>query len=105
VKPLKVVVAPVVRDQIEEQVWYIARDSVNRALDWEGRLARAIRGIATNGGGHAVDEDASKRTGYAVQKVVFEKTYLIHYRVNAKTRTVEIVNFRHGMRLPRAGEP
>jgi len=54
--------------------------------------------------GHAVDEDASGRAGEMIRKIVFEKTYLIHYRVIDAAAAVEIVNFRHGARLPKRGE-
>ncbi len=58
-----------------------------------------------NGHGHAVDEDASDRIGQPLRKMVFERTYLIHYRINPGRATVEVVGFRHRARLPRRGEP
>jgi plasmid stabilization system protein ParE len=55
--------------------------------------------------GFAVDEDASERLGEPVRKCVFEGTYLIHFRQDEESGVVEIINFRHGARLPRRGEP
>jgi plasmid stabilization system protein ParE len=104
VKRLKVIIAPVVREQIRSQVLYIAQDSIDNALAWEDRL-RAVMNSIGDMPGHAIDEDASDRLGEPIRKKVFEGTYLIHYRVNDAAATVEIVNFRHGMRLPRSGEP
>lgn len=83
---------------------HIAEDSVENAIEWEVRLAKAIKKIGEMAG-HAIDEEASERLGYSIRKSVFEKTYLIHYRINRKDRAVEILNFRHGMRLPKRGEP
>jgi plasmid stabilization system protein ParE len=104
VKRWKVVIPPVVQEQIRAQVLYIARDSIENALNWEDRLLKAIEKIGEMPG-HARDEEATIRLGFAVQKDVFEGTYLIHYRTDDQTRTVDLLNFRHGARLPRAGEP
>jgi plasmid stabilization system protein ParE len=104
VKRLQVNIPPFVQEQIRAQVLYIAHDSIDVALAWEDLLRTAINAIG-NVPGHAVDEDASARLGETIRKTVFEGTYLIHYRVNDATDTIEIVNFRHGTRLPRRGEP
>ena len=103
-KRLKVIIAPVVQRQIEAQVLYIAKDSIDNALAWEDRLRIAIENIGTVPG-HAIDEVATLRLGYPIRKSVFERTYLIHYRVDDLKQVVEIVNFRHGTRLPEKGEP
>jgi len=103
-KRLKVVIPPSVQEQIRDQLLYIAEDSIDNALAWEDRLRASINGIG-NMHGHAIDEAASARLGETIRKCVFEKTYLIHYRVNTAAGTVEIVNFRHGSRLPRTAEP
>jgi plasmid stabilization system protein ParE len=93
-----------VREQIREQVLYIARDSIDHALAWEDRLAAAIEGLA-DFHGHTIDQDASARLGYPVQRLLFEGTYLIHYRVDDAAGEVRVVRFRHGARLPRASKP
>jgi plasmid stabilization system protein ParE len=103
VKRLTVNVSQEVEQQIREQVFYIANDSLDNALAWEGRLLSALDHLGEVHG-HSVDEDASRRLGGTVRKMVFEKTYLIHYEVNDAAGVVEIVNFRHGARLPDSGE-
>ena len=101
-KRLDVIVSTEVRRQISDMVFYIARDSIDNALAWESRLLATLDALG-DAHGYAVDESASERVGFTVRKVVFEKTYLIHYRVTAAA--VEIVNVRHGARLPGKGEP
>ena len=93
-----------VQSQIDEQVLYIARDSIDNALAWESRLDDAIRGLADTAG-YAVDENASDRLGVEVHKLVFEGTYLVHYTLDKPASIVRVINFRHGARLPRRGEP
>jgi plasmid stabilization system protein ParE len=104
VKRFQVIIPPFVQEQIRAQVLYIANDSIDNALEWEDRLRAAINGIGSMRG-HAIDEAASGRLSVKIRKLVFEGTYLIHYRVNELTETIEIVNFRHGARVPRRGEP
>ena len=104
-KQFRVIIPPVVQEQIRAEVLYIAADSVDVALAWEDRLRSAINAIGDLPGSHAVDQDAATRIGLTVHKMVFERTYLIHYLVNQDAATVEIVNFRHGARLPRKEEP
>ena len=104
-KKRRVMIVPLVREQIREQVEYIAGDSLDNALAWEKRLRGFILGLGSTGGIHAEDRAASARLGFIVHKVVFERTYLIHYHIDEKARVVRVVNFRHGARLPRAGEP
>ncbi len=55
--------------------------------------------------GHAIDEEGSKKSGYQVQKLVFDGTYLIFNHVDQAGGEVRVVNFRHGARLPLAEEP
>jgi plasmid stabilization system protein ParE len=104
VRRLRVEIARPVEDQIREQMLYIARDSVDNAFAWEERLLAAIRKLA-DFHGHAIDEDASQRLGSAVRKLVFERTYLVHYDVDERAGLVRVVSFRHGARRPRIGEP
>lgn len=104
-KKYRVIIPPIVQDQIWQHVLYIARDSIDNALAWEDRLRAEIRRIGSLPAGYAIDEAASARLGQEVRKLVFEKTYLIFYRVNAERSRVELLNFRHGARLPRPGEP
>ena len=92
------------RDQITEQVFLIARDSIDNALAWESRLRTTIEEIGEIPS-QAVDEDASDRLGYTVRKAVFEGTYLIHYWLDESAGVVRVINFRHGARLPQRGEP
>jgi plasmid stabilization system protein ParE len=101
---LTVSVSEAVKQQITEQVFFIAQDSIDHALLWEARLRAAINGLGEFYG-HAVDEVASQRVGQIIHKMVFEKTYLVHYQVNVAAGVVEVVNFRHGSRLPQRGEP
>jgi hypothetical protein len=93
-----------VRDQITEQVLYTAADSIDNALAWEDRLCAAIGQLAWVTG-FAIDEDASDRLGFALHKLVFERTYLIHYELDDPANTVHVTSFRHGAREPKSGEP
>jgi plasmid stabilization system protein ParE len=104
VKRYRVVIPPIVAEQVRDQVLHIARDSIDNALAWEDRLRAAIKGLG-NMPGFSVDQDASARLGEPIRRYVFERTYLIHYRVTEATRRVDVINFRHGARLPRLGEP
>jgi plasmid stabilization system protein ParE len=97
------IVGPV-EGQVRDQFLYIAENSVDNALAWEERLRTTMAGLGEFAG-DAIDEEASDRVGYRVRKRVFEGSYLIHYRIQEERNTVEVVNFRHGARLPRAGEP
>jgi plasmid stabilization system protein ParE len=54
---------------------------------------------------NAIDQAASSRIGEQVRKMVFEQTYLVFYRIREANRTIDIINFRHGARLPGANEP
>ena len=77
---------------------------MDNALAWEDRLPAALRGLGEFHG-HAVDEDARERLGGTTQKMVFERTYLVHYEVDKRAGVVTVVNVRHGARRPRRGEP
>jgi plasmid stabilization system protein ParE len=101
---LQVRVTEMVNSQIVEQVLYVAADSISAALNWEDRLRASIDNLG-NFYGHAVDQEASERVGGTVRKFVFEKTYLVHYEVDAEAGVVYVINLRHGSRLPRTGEP
>jgi plasmid stabilization system protein ParE len=105
VKTFRVIIPPIVQEQIRSQVLYIARDSIDNALAWEDRLRTEIMRIGSVPTGYPVDEAATGRLGEEVRKMVFEKTYLVFYRVHTERRAIELLNFRHGARLPRRGEP
>ena len=85
-KRYRVIIPLVVQEKIREQVLYIAQDSINNALAWEDRLRKAMQAIGELPGAHAIDEAASQRLGQSIHKLVFERTYLIHYIVNAESR-------------------
>ena len=72
-KPYKVVLHEFVMDEINQQVIYIAKDSIDNALAWDARLKTAIRALG-DAPGHAIDEDATERLGETVRKYVFEGT-------------------------------
>ena len=91
-------------DLIAEQVLYIAQNSVDNALAWEARLRSAIRSLVDTPV-LAVDSNASSRLGQTVRKLVFERTYLVHFWLDDPANTIRVVGFRHGGRQPRPGEP
>ncbi len=103
-KRYRLIIAPIVRDQISQQVLFIAHDSIVNALAWEGRLRRAVSALV-DFSGYAKDEDATDRLGFVVHKFVFERNYLVHFRVDKSAAIVYVLNFRHGARLPKSGEP
>ena len=92
-----------VQDQILEQVLYIANGSIPKRE--MGTTPRDAINSIGHLPGHAVDEEASARAGEKIRKLVFERTYLIHYRINASDSAIDMMNFRHGARLPRKNEP
>jgi len=104
VKRHQLTLAPMVVDHIRTQVFHIAQDSIDPALAWEDRLLTAIKNLA-DFSGYAVDEEASARLGYPLYRLVFERTYLVHFTIDKAAGVIRIVNFRHGSRLPKAGEP
>jgi plasmid stabilization system protein ParE len=103
VKRRPVYISSFVEDEILRQVLYIAEDSIDNALAWEDRLRAAMKGLG-DFQGHAIDDELSNELGYPVHKLVFEGTYLIHYRVDDAAGEVRVVRFRHGARLPRGNE-
>ena len=103
-KRLKLRISDHVQEEITRQVLYIALDSVDNALAWEERVRAAMKGLSEFHG-HAIDDEASRCSGIIVHKLVFEKTYLIYYHVDHGAYAVDVVNFRHGARLPHADEP
>jgi plasmid stabilization system protein ParE len=98
VKRFAVQIPPVVQAQITAQVLYIAEDSIDTALAWESRLRNAIESIGESPG-HAIDEPTSERLGRLVHRFVFERTYLVDYVIDVPSRSVSIINFRHGATL------
>jgi plasmid stabilization system protein ParE len=92
------------RQQITEQMLYIAQDSIDRAYAWETRVTTAISSLGSSPG-YSRDEAASNHLGREVRRLVFERTYLILFTVDVSEGVVEVIGFRHGMRLPKAGEP
>ena len=103
-KAYTVVTPPEVKRQITGIVLLIADDSIDDAIAGEERLTAALDALA-DVHGHAVDEVASVRTGLRLRKATFEKTHLIHYRVDGATATLFVVNVRDGRREPQRGEP
>ena len=103
-KQYAVEVPPSVLDIIDELTLRIALDSVANAVAWEGRLREAMRRTGDMPHGYPVDEDVTADLKHEVRKVVFERTYLIFYRVHDDRETVEILNVRHGARLRKPGE-
>src|SRR5437879_3841448 len=99
-----VIIAPYSLEQINAQAIHIAENSVSNALAWEARVHRAIDDLGDMAG-YAIDEDASDRLGYTVRKLVFERTYLIHFTIDKAAGVVRVVGFRHGARLPGKDEP
>jgi plasmid stabilization system protein ParE len=100
-----VIIPPFVQQQIEEQVEYIAADSIENALAWEERLRGAIKRIGELPRRYAIDGEMSARYGTLVHKVVFERTYLVFYCIDKNARSVHVLNFRHGARKsPSDGE-
>lgn len=100
----KVILSPTVQKQITEQVMLFAQDSIDNALAWEQRLRDAIMSLS-DGRGHTRDPEASRRVGFSVRRLVFDRTYLVHHVVDSKQGVIRVVNFRHGARMPRKGEP
>ena len=99
-----VTVSPSVWASIREQVRHIAAHSVANALAWEARLDAETFALADLPV-RSTDEDATGRLGYTVHKMTFERTYLVHYRIDDATAVVDVVGFRHGARQPGPGEP
>jgi plasmid stabilization system protein ParE len=102
-KSYSVVIPPRVKAEIHEQILYIARDSIDNALAWEDRLEAAILSLRRLPGAHPIDPDVSGRAGYEIRKLVFEKTYLLFYRIDEAAAEVRILRFRHGARTPWLG--
>ncbi|MBC7783749.1 MAG: type II toxin-antitoxin system RelE/ParE family toxin [Burkholderiales bacterium] len=103
-KPYPVRIPLLVQSQIRDQILFIAKDSIDNALAWEERLRKAIEEIGAMPGTHPIEQMASVRLGESVRRMVFEGTYLVFYRVDENQGFVDILNFRHGARLPKAGE-
>ena len=102
--PLVVTISPNALAQVGSQVAFIAQDSPGNALSWEARLRRTIRDLGDRPF-HSPDRAATARVGFAVCKLLFERPYLVHYAIDAAAGTLVVINFRHGARLPRPGEP
>jgi len=78
---LQVQVTEAANSQILDQVLYIAADSISNALAWEARLRAALERLS-DFHGHVIDEEISRRLGYTAHKLVFERTYLVHYYID-----------------------
>lgn len=100
----KVIIFASVEAHLEQRVLSIARDSIINALAWEDRVRRAIHGLSAFAG-YAVDEDASTRFGQTIHRLVFERTYLIHYTIDDGAHVVQVIGFRHGALPPGLNEP
>ncbi len=103
-KPFEVQVSQKALDQITEAFLFIADDSPENAFKWEARIIKLIQDLSFLPG-YALDEAATERLGYPVHKYVFERNYLIHFRIEHSRRIVQVINFRHVARLPARGEP
>jgi plasmid stabilization system protein ParE len=101
---MKLTVAAKVLRQIDEQLLFIANHSITNALAWEVRLRGAMDRIPASTV-HSLDHDASTRVGYSVYKLLFERTYYVHYVIDPTESLIEIVSFRHGARMPGPDEP
>ena len=101
---LTVIVSPLVHDQVLERAWVIAEHSIANAIEWQDRVRKALDGLGDRLG-HAVDEQATRRLGRRTYRLVFERTYLIFYRIDPTASQLGVFFFRHGAREPRAGEP
>lgn len=99
-KRFRVIIPPIVQELIRAQVMFIARDSIDHALAWEDRLRAAMKGLTALPARNAIDHAASERVGQPIRKLVFDKTYLVFYRIRETDAAVDILNFRHGARLP-----
>lgn len=89
---------------MSQQVMHIALDLLDNALEWETRVRAAVLSLRDNPG-YARDEQASERLGKKVWRLVFERTYLIHFTVDKTNAIVNVIGFRHGARMPGPGEP
>ena len=98
-KRLKVRISKDVSRMIREQAHYIARRSPANAAAWNARMRFALKNLA-DVHGYAIDEKASARLGQTLRKMVFEKTYLVHFTIDEKNGVIQVVGFRHGARRP-----
>lgn len=103
-KRLPVEITPSVDRSIDEQVLFIAQDSVDNAFAWDARVRRYLESIG-DVYGHAVDEMASDELGRTVRKTVFEGNYIIHYVIDDAAGRVRVIGLRHCARLRLPGEP
>ncbi len=94
----RVLIAPIVEDQIRAQAEYIAVDSIDNALEWKASVWSAIQSLGEFPNRHAIDRAASDRMGIVVRKVVIARTYLLFYTVDPAADDIYIINFRHGAR-------
>lgn len=102
--PLQVRISADAQAQIVDQVDFIDRRSPGNAIKWQLRLGAAIVSIGRLPT-HLPDPVASQRMRRPICKYVFERTYLVFYEVDVAAGTVDVLNFRHGARLPRRYEP
>lgn len=93
----RVVLLPVVENQILDHALYIAQDSIDRALQWEQSLRQHILSLADLPKAHPISEPESRAFGSDIRKTNFGD-YLIFYRVDEQQATVYILAFMHGAR-------
>ena len=91
----RVITPPGVENQILDQAFYIARDSIDHALQWEQKLQQRIETIGELPRSNPVSEKESQAAGYEIRKLVFGD-YLIFYRIDDAIDTVYILAFMHG---------
>jgi plasmid stabilization system protein ParE len=87
-------------EPIEAQVRYIAveKKAPENASRWLSRLLDAIDTLEHLPARHEVDAVQSKLLGTNVYRMVFERTYLVHYTIEESRGGVYVLSFRHGAR-------
>lgn len=100
----RVVVAPVAVDKIVEYGLYIAKRSrsLKIAEDWIDRVYAAIDTLDIFPHRFDLAEEDAHRD-YEIRRQVIGN-YLALYTTNDDKKTVTVIGFRHGARLPRPDE-
>lgn len=99
-----VVVAPVAAEKIAQYGNYIAEQSgsVEVAQRWVDRVYDAIETLEVFPRRFALAEEDAHRS-YEIRRLIFGN-YLALYTIDDVRKTVKVVGFRHGARLPRPDE-
>ncbi|MEO0966626.1 MAG: type II toxin-antitoxin system RelE/ParE family toxin [Planctomycetota bacterium] len=96
----KVIYSPRVRADIREHVRRLIEDehvSPVTVERWYKPLFEAINNLYDMPRLYPVDEPYSRRRGVEVRKLTYKK-YIVRYRVDDDTRTVNVISFFHGSR-------